>query len=353
MPEINVLIIGAGSIGNHLANAARQKKWLVSMYDKDLEALRRTKNQIYPDRYKKWDDSIKLLNEFPSKKNYNVVFIGTPPNTHIEIAIKIIEDVNPQVLMIEKPLSPPFFDLSPFLEKCNISNTKVLVGFNHNLTENTNFAENLIDEGVVGYPISLHVRWLEHWGGIFGAHPWLSGPKDSYLGYYKKGGGACGEHSHAISIWQHFSSYMGCGLIDEVSATMDLFEKDGLEYDQSSVINVRSRDGLFGTIIQDVITEPAQKTLRIQGSKGFIEWYVNFDHNNDAVKYGDLNGKFKLKLFKKSRPDDFKGEINHIEKLLKDSSIDSPLSLERGIETMKVIEAAFKSQSTFTSTKIN
>ena len=51
-------IFGAGSIGNHLAQAARRVGWDVMVVDPDREALRRMKEDIYPARYGKWDDSI-------------------------------------------------------------------------------------------------------------------------------------------------------------------------------------------------------------------------------------------------------------------------------------------------------
>ena len=38
-----IKIIGAGSIGNHLANACRHMGWEVDMYDIDPDALKRTK----------------------------------------------------------------------------------------------------------------------------------------------------------------------------------------------------------------------------------------------------------------------------------------------------------------------
>ena len=53
-------IIGAGSIGNHLAHAARALGWDVTLCDIDDAALKRTKNEIYPSRYKRWDNKIKL-----------------------------------------------------------------------------------------------------------------------------------------------------------------------------------------------------------------------------------------------------------------------------------------------------
>ena len=57
---MNVKIFGAGSIGNHLAHASRKIGWDVSICDLDPEALKRTRNEIYPGRYGEWDDNISL-----------------------------------------------------------------------------------------------------------------------------------------------------------------------------------------------------------------------------------------------------------------------------------------------------
>jgi len=37
----------------------------------------------------------------------------------------------------------------------------------------------------------------------------------SYLGDYNKGGGATGEHSHCLNVWQHFSRVSGAGEVTE------------------------------------------------------------------------------------------------------------------------------------------
>lgn len=342
-----VLIIGAGSIGNHLAYACRQKNLHVSIYDIDEPALLRTKKMIYPSRYGEWDTQIKLLNEFPQTEKYNIVIIGTPPDSHLSIASKVLQEIKPNVILIEKPLCPPGMKGLETLKGIRAkSNTTVLVGYNHNLTANTKFVENLLDEVFLGIPLSMHVRWLEYWGGIFEAHPWLDGPKDSYLGFSERGGGACAEHSHAVSIWQHFSNYMNCGNIKEVSAVMNIFNRNELNYDESTIISVKSENGLVGSIVQDVVTVPSQKNLRIQGDKGFVEWYVNYDSEHDAVIYGKIGKNSKTKLIPKTRPDDFAGEIRHIDELINNPSNKSPISFELGIECMKVIKSAFQSNLT-------
>ena len=57
---MNVKIIGAGSIGNHLANACVAQGLSVTIVDIDKDALDRTKNIIYPERYGNWDNNIIL-----------------------------------------------------------------------------------------------------------------------------------------------------------------------------------------------------------------------------------------------------------------------------------------------------
>ncbi len=287
-----VKIYGAGSIGNHLAYACRSKGWDVTLCDIDAEALRRAKNDIYPSRYSLWDDKIKLLHVDELKpKKYDLVIIGTPPDTHVDLALEVLMDYPPKALLIEKPLcTPSLSGCHKLFALAESTGTFVAVGYNHTLTKNTMRAVSIIKKGRIGQPLTISVGFREHWGGIFKAHPWLEGPQDTYLGFSERGGGACGEHSHAINIWQHFSHALGVGRIAEVSAMMDMVKTEDVKYDRVCQLNVRSEKGLVGTIVQDVITEPAQKVLRVQGTDGFLEWHVNYDSNNDAglERFGNL-----------------------------------------------------------------
>ena len=125
---MNVKIIGAGSIGNHLANACVTQGLSVTIVDIDKEALDRTKNIIYPERYEHWDDKIKLTQ--PSKlgaKKFDIVIIGTPPSSHLSLAIEEIKN-NPKAILIEKPLCGITDDekvkLDIFTKLVDKSNTK-------------------------------------------------------------------------------------------------------------------------------------------------------------------------------------------------------------------------------------
>ncbi len=348
---MNVKIYGAGSIGNHLAHGCRNKGWDVLMCDVDPGALERTKQDIYPARYGTWDEQIRLTTpEQLDDETFDVVIIGTPPDSHLKIAKENLANNPPKVLLLEKPVcTPSLGGAQEILDVAKQAGTFACVGYNHVLTDNTKRAAAILKDRTIGEPLTLSVKFREHWGGIFNAHPWLKGPQDTYLGFWERGGGACGEHSHAINLWQHLANLCGFGRIVEVSATLDMVKEDtGTNYDRVCLIQVRTENGVVGDIAQDVVTEPAQKMGRIQGNQGFLEWYCNFASGQDALIYGDGANPPQQEIFEKTRPDDFKGEIDHLEEILNNPLQEgagvgvenSPIALERGLDTMLVIAAA-------------
>jgi len=341
----SIRIIGAGSIGNHLANAARSRGWQVTLTDVDAAALVRARDSIYPGRYGAWDDAIVLKD---SREAFgdpaDVVFIGTPPDSHMTIALETLERVRPRALLIEKPLAGPGLEgCKKLYDVVRKSGIFAAVGYNHCLGKNTERAELAIRSGILGNLQTISARTREHWKGIFSAHPWLSGPAESYLGFSARGGGATGEHSHAINIWQHFAHIANAGRVSEVSAALDMVKQNGADYDQLALLTLKTEHGLVGDVIQDVVTQPAEKSARLQGSGGFVEWRVNHLPGNDAVFSGQTDGAVQQELIEKKRPDDFKAEIDHLARVLNGEISQSPISLERGLDTMMVIAAAFKS----------
>lgn len=341
----SVKIFGAGSIGNHLAFACRQMDWDVSVCDIDKSALERMKALIYPERYGKWDSDIKLfLSGDAPDKDYDIVIIGTPPDSHINLALEVLQTRPPNLLLIEKPVcTPSLKQVTELMDIASKKSTIVCVGYNHALGQNTIKAEEILKRGVMGRCVSIESSIKEHWGGIFAAHPWLAGPHQTYLGFWERGGGATGEHSHGIHIWQHFAHILELGRVVEVSSFMDMVKDDKVDYDQAANISVKTDKNLFGYIVQDVVTQPIKKVLRIQGTEGYLSWHINWSAEGDAVFYQQQNKKQQQLLLPKKRADDFRLEVEHLAELLDDPAKKSPISLERGLETMMVIAAAYRS----------
>lgn len=344
---MKVKIHGAGSIGNHLSNASRSLGWSVDLVDTDPKALERTRTQIYPSRYGGFDPAIRLFESTDAPRGgYDLIFIGTPPDVHMPLAIAAVEE-KPLAILIEKPLCGP--DLSgaqELYEKAKSAGVAVFVGYDHVVGKATGIAAGLASSANIGPIATIDVEFREFWGGIFAAHPWLAGPSESYLGFWKRGGGASGEHSHAANLWQYFAHAVGAGRIVEVQATLDFVSDGKVDYDRICLMSFKTESGLIGRCVQDVVTQPPRKWARIQGAGGYVEWTCGREPGVDAVT-AQLPGKIALEQkVSKTRPDDFIQELRHLEAALVTDPAVSPISLTRGLETMLIVAAAHLSQNT-------
>jgi len=341
---MKVKIIGAGSIGNHLAQASQRMGWDVTIVDRDPAALKRTKEEIYPQRYGAWNDKIKLIESKDEPKGgFDVIFLGTPPHVRIPIAIEALKE-QPKILQLEKPLCGPHLEgLSDFLKKYRSQKkTIAIMGYDHAISNSINYVVELLDAKKIGKVLTLDVEFREYWGGIFKAHPWLSGPKDSYLGFTAKGGGASGEHSHALHLWQFLAKKAGLGTWKKMAALTQNIDEQGAQFDSIASFTFLTDKNAVGRVIQDVVTSPTKKEARIQGDAGFIEWICNGHERGDVVRFCDTNGKIKEKIFDKKRPDDFYAETLHIKDILDGNVKDSPISFESGLAVMAVLSTLTK-----------
>lgn len=342
-----IKVLGAGSIGNHLANASRRLGWAVDLCDIDPLALERTRTQIYPSRYGAWDGNIRLFkNDDAPKGEYDMIFIGTPPQMHIPLAMEALDE-QPKAILIEKPVCGP--DLDGALELLECATRKgvaIFVGYDHVISKASGLAEELMLRPNMGAVTTIDVEFREHWGGIFGAHPWLAGPWETYLGFWKRGGGASGEHSHAANLWQHFAHVVGAGRVVEVQASLDMVNDGRVDYDRLCLMNFKTENGIIGRCVQDVVTHPPRKWARIQRTEGYVEWQCGREPGVDTVT-ASLPGRVAIEQkVSKTRPDDFIEELRHIEIALSNDPSKSPIALSRGLDTMLVIAAAHLSHST-------
>lgn len=340
---MKVKIHGAGSIGNHLANASRALGWTVHLCDIDAAALTRTREQIYPGRYGRWDEGISLFHSADAPKGgYDLICVGTPPDSHIPLALEAVSE-RPRAVLVEKPFCTPSLDgAQRLLDRSRDLGVAVFVGYDHAVGKASEQFVEWARQGI-GPVQTLDVEFREHWGGIFAAHPWLSGPGDTYLGFWHRGGGAAGEHSHAANLWQHFAAALGHGRIVEVQAMMEVVSEGPAEYDKLCFMHLRTDRGLVGRVVQDVVTAPPRKWARAQAADGYVEWYCAHQPGVDAVFRGNGTASRDERLFAKTRPDDFIQELRYIDTAIASGRQDSALSIERGLDTMLVIAAAHQS----------
>lgn len=346
---MNVKIIGAGSIGNHLAQAARRMDWTVTVVDRDPEALRRMKEEIYPSRYGAWDEKItlKTTTEEP-KGGFDIICIGTPPDVRMRIARAALAE-KPKILQLEKPLCVPHdVELEAFLKEYGSqSDTSVIVGYDHAVSESIACFLEKARSQEMGDALTLDVEFREHWSGIFRAHPWLSGPRDTYLGFWKRGGGSGGEHSHAMHLWLYISKSLNFGNIKKVKSMMDMRNEEGTDYDAIAAFLMQVEDGRIGRVVQDVVTKPAKKMARVQAKNGYVEWICNGHPKGDIVRSQVNDAPIEETIIEKKRPDDFYREMLHIQNLINGliKKEDSPLSIDYGVEVVRILESSYRHEN--------
>ena len=333
-----ILIIGAGSIGNHFANASRLIGMRVHMMDISLESLKRMKNKIYPMRYNKWDKKINLS----SFTNYNLqkmtdidlVVIGTPPQTHFDVYRKILKYVNFKKVLFEKPLCSFTENDKKFTLIKNKKN--FFCGYNHSISESFLKFEKKIKK--LKNIKLVDIKCNESWNGILKAHFWLKNEYDSYLGNYLEGGGALQEHSHGLHIAICIAKKFDYLKNFKVKHNTIMNTKNKKKYDYSNNIFFQSKKLNINLEI-NLLADPALKIAKVYHEAGSTEWIVNYKKNCDAIISYKKSGEKKINLFKKSRSGEFSNEIKHIFKINNNKDYYmSNINLENAIDCMKIIK---------------
>lgn len=342
MKNTNILIIGAGSIGNHFANASRSLGYNVHVMDKDPVALYRMKNKIYPQRYKKWDKNI-FLTRFEKKELIHLplidlLIIGTPPAAHFDVYKNLNKFLKFKKLMFEKPLCSFLENEKKFIFKDR--KIDFFCGYNHSISKSFLFFEDYLEK--LKNVKLIDIKWNESWDGILNAHFWLKDEYDTYLGNYKKGGGALQEHSHGLHIAICLAKKLDKLKNFKIISHTLMKKNKGKNYDYSNNIFFKSKKININLEI-NLLENPSVKKIKIYHQDGFIEWIVNFKKNYDAVIKCSNKGKKILKLFKKTRSSEFANEIQHILNIKDEKKYNmSNIKIQNAIDTMKIIKKILK-----------
>ena len=308
-----VLIFGSGSIGNHMAFACRKIGMDVFITDISSKALNRMKNKIYPMRYKKWDKKIKIINYkevFNFDTVYDLIIIGSPPETHLKLYFDCKNKLKFKKILIEKPISN--FS-NKLLKKFtnSMKNKMIFCGYNHSISLSFNYFKNHILKYFKVYK-TLEINWKEGWDGILGAHFWLKNEFDTYLGNIKRGGGALQEHSHGLHLMLVILKILKVDYKKLNFKSDVLFKKKrNIKYDMYSNISAVSKNSLIN-YESDLKTFPAQKNITITNDNYKAQWKCNYQSGKDCVNLFHKNKLKFTKIFKKTRSSEFENELKEI-----------------------------------------
>ena len=333
-----VLIFGAGSIGTHHANAARQLNCEVTICDINNSKFDYMRENLYPSRYNKWDNAIKfrlLKDIFKNKVKYDLIVIGIPPSKHLDLLKKCCLYLNFKKILIEKPLCV-YSQKYDFIKNLACKD-KLYCGFNHSVSKSITFFLDKIRKNVIGEIKSIEINWKEDFNLILKAHPWIKNLNDCYLSNISDGGGGAHEYSHAIHMALVLKNFI---FKKPLSMTYDLTYKklNKKQYDSETIISFYNKLQRLNLTI-NTLSNPCQKNIKITGSKGKLYWNRKIEKGYESVciKKQSIN-EYKFDI---TRPDDFITQMRYLLSEKKSNSNLFNIKIESAIEVMDILKKIF------------
>jgi predicted dehydrogenase len=254
------LIAGLGSIGRrHLRN-------LLALGERDILLLR-TFQSTLPDEE---------LAEFPVETDLeaalaqrpDAVIVSNPTAHHLEVAIP--SATAGCHLLLEKPVSHSVQGLDELQAVVRRSGVQVLVGYQFRFHPGLQKAKQLLVEGAIGRPLSVHAHWGEY---LPDWHPWED-YRDGYSARADLGGGVALTLSHPIDYLRWFF-----GEIQELWAFTASRSDWHLDVEDTAVVGLHFENGILGSLHLDYNQRPPAHRLEVIGTHGTMRW----DSSDGAV----------------------------------------------------------------------
>lgn len=337
-----ILIFGSGSVGAHHANAARSLNATVFITDINFEQLDYLKNKLYPNRYGKWDNKIRIVNYkdiFDYKKKYDLIVLGVSPFNHLKLLKRCIKYLDFKRVLVEKPL----FTFNQKIDKKFFSKNKkkIYCGFNHELSSSILFVKKFLKKKK--NLKHLNIYWKESFKYLLKAHPWLKNLKETYLSDIKYGGGVLHEFSHAVHLTKSLKNLL------KISKEFKFESKilyrtvsKNRKYDYLSKISFKSENLNISTIIDGISISP-QKKIIIKSNDEELVWERLSKKNIEQIKIYKNKRLYINKTYKVTRPQDF---ITQMKLLLSNKKNDIKSiecnNFENSLKTTELIKKCIK-----------
>lgn len=326
-----ILVIGGGSIGIHLARAWSKIGAAITIVDNDPEALSRLP-EIWLNRYGSTvpTNVRQMLVDHNHQQDFDLVAIGTPPETHVDLVRLCLDSYENALIQIQKPVCGPDIEdlkaLFAMTRPKESSSLRLIGGFNHRCsTAFQMLLSKCLDEPKADL-LGLDVTWHEPWDGILAAHPWLQGPESSYLGFTQRGGGASFEHSHGVDLLFVLADRLGALPLTDIHVKFDLRSPNA---DETANYFCSGKEGQPLSASQSIAGGNTEKRVAISFRE--ISFSLEFGTDCDTL-FAERDGQTVSKTtVPKSREEDFDAEVRFIRRALDKNDRESHLDVGKGL----------------------
>jgi predicted dehydrogenase len=302
---LNIGMIGYGFMGRAHSNAYRQVNQFFPLeYRPVLKACSARNPEKLAAFADNWGYESTETNwrRLIDRKDIDLIDIGTPNNTHLEIALAAA--AAGKMVLCEKPLAMTVAEGEQMVAAVENAKVPNMVWYNYRRVPAIALAKQLVDEGRIGRPFHYRATYLQDW--TIGADVPQGGAALWRLDAAAAGSGVTGDllaHSIDTAEWLN-------GPIKRVTAATETFVKQRVHQDTGKVQPVGIDDAcMFLAVFANGSMGTFESTRYARGRKN----YNTFELNGEAGSvFFDLEDPQYLQYFRYADPGTGKKIESHL-----------------------------------------
>jgi UDP-N-acetyl-2-amino-2-deoxyglucuronate dehydrogenase len=253
--KIKIAVLGCGRIALKHFEAIKKHNdslELVAVCDNNQQVLDNTANELKVKAYLS-------LSEMLVKEKLDVIAICTPSGLHPQQTIEI---ANAGVNVIsEKPMATKYSDGMKMVKICDENNVKLFIVKQNRKNATLQLLKRAVEEQRFGkiYMVNLNVFWTR---------PQEYYDQAKWRGTWELDGGAfMNQASHYVDLLDWL-----IGPVEKIQAMTGTLARD-IEVEDTGVLNIKWRNGAFGSMNVTMLTYPKnlEGSITILGEKGTVK----------------------------------------------------------------------------------
>jgi len=340
---LNVAIIGAGAI-----SPAHIEAYLEFSSHCKIVAL----CDIYPEKAAKraaeYNLNVEVYNDFQSilsREDIDLVSVCTPPYTHSEITIALLN--GGKHVIVEKPMASSLEECDAMNAVAEKSGKTLSVVAQNRFTTPMMKLKRVLESELIGPVVHAQIDsyW---WRGHSYYDLWWRGT------WEKEGGGCTLNHAvHHIDIFQWMN-----GMPSEITAVMSNTSHDNAEVEDISIAIARYENGALAQITSSVVHHGQEQQLIFQGKYARISapWKLTAS-NSKPNGFPEENKELEAEIqahYDRQEELQYQGHLGQIQDVLLAIEHNKPVLVDgiQGRHTLELITAIYQSASTGQTVKL-
>lgn len=314
----HILVIGCGSVGNRHARNLQSLGCRISGVDPRAERLEETAS------------AVELIHRFTSLEDalerglFDAAVVASPPTAHVAQTSACLRQHLP--VLLEKPVAPDLASALQLLELARRTDAAVLLGYTFRWWEPVHRLRALVAEGRAGRVLRVDMVMAAH---LADWHPWER-YQDFFMAQAALGGGALLDESHFLDLMLWLFDWPM-----DLSATVEKLSSLEIDTDDNVDVSLALASGSRVRIHLDLYTRPHERSIKVYGDAGSIEWNNEANHVRTC---STSSGAWDIEPFTCERNDMFLAEARHFLNVLEGA--EAPLcTLLDGCRVLQLVEA--------------